>query len=608
QQLTTACYTPVYVDGRFVGAWGNTLDISSYLMRAVNDAPAGASSLIVAADGDLIAYPGIRDPARVTAEAVARYERELNLDPLIALIRAQNDDHGVVTSPDGRQLVAYGRIGGPDWYFLISMPKADIAREAGVAAFKILGVGAIALLIQLALVMYLIRGLVTRPLSQLLQRAVTNIERTDDLPFAELDDRQDEIGVLARALTAKRRGYEELLHSLESRVQHRTAELERANEAKSSFLANMSHELRTPLNGVVALSDLLKDRQTEPENREMASLIVSSGRLLEQVVNDILDMSKIEAGQLKLESAPFDLSTCLRRICDLHAAAAMAKGVSLSWRIDDGADAVYEGDAVRLTQILSNLLSNAVKFTEKGHVRLEATRAAGGLRLDVQDTGIGFDEETAQRLFRRFEQADASMTRRFGGTGLGLSICRSLSEMMGGRIDVTSTPGSGSTFTLWLPMNPVAAAQPAPDSAPTEPPAQVAARILLAEDHPTNQRVVALVLEPLGVDLVIVDDGAKALDHAIIGGFDLILMDVQMPEMDGLTATRLIRAHEAETGARRTPIVSLTANALGEHVVASLEAGADLHLAKPIRPDALIATVLDLIGHDECADEEVFAA
>lgn len=603
RRLTTGCYTPVYIDGEFVGAWGNTLDISSYLLRAVNDAPDGAVSLIVSGDGDLIAYPGFRDPGEVTQEAVERYENDLRLHSLVRRIRADGQDHGVVESADGRHLVAYGRLGGPDWYFVITTPTAAIASEAGAATLKVLATGGVALLGLSLLILFLARRLVTEPLSRLAAQVACG-GACDSTEVADIEAREDEIGVLARALAEERRRSEDLLHTLEARVRDRTAQLERANEAKSSFLANMSHELRTPLNGVVALSDLLKARQSTDEDREMAALIVSSGRLLEQVVNDILDMSKIEAGQLKLEAMPFDLEDCLKRIASLHGASAAAKGVDLECRVSPGAGGVYLGDPVRVTQVLSNLLSNAVKFTDSGIVRLSARRTREGLRVSVRDTGIGFDAETAARLFRRFEQADASMTRKYGGTGLGLSICASLVEMMGGRIEVRSSPGVGSLFSVLLPLDRVAepgatSADPAPVAAP-EPPAQAAPtrppRVLLAEDHPTNQRVVALVLEPLGVDLTIVGDGVQALEAARGGGYDLVLMDVQMPEMDGLTATRRLREHEAATGQPRTPVVSLTANALPEHVEASLAAGSDRHLAKPIRPDALIAAVMELAG------------
>ena len=371
---------------------------------------------------------------------------------------------------------------------------------------------------------------------------------------------------------------------------------EAANEAKSQFLANMSHELRTPLNGVVALGELLRTRQTSPENREMAGLIVSSGQLLERVVNDVLDVSKIEAGKLTLEAIPFDLETTVRRTADLHAASASAKGLELVCHVDDAARGVWRGDPGRLSQIVSNLLSNAVKFTAEGSVTLNVRRLGGRLCLVVRDTGAGFDKEVAARLFQRFEQADSSMTRRHGGTGLGLSICNSLAQLMGGRLRARGVPGKGAIFAATLPLQwlseaaaPEAEAPAVKGGAARAP--QRGPRILLAEDHVTNQRVVSLILAAIGAQLTVVDNGELAVAEATTRAFDLILMDMQMPVMDGLAATRLIRDHEAATNSGRTPVIALTAHALPEHVAASLAAGADRHLTKPIRPDDLLGAV-----------------
>ncbi|MDP1632137.1 MAG: ATP-binding protein [Caulobacter sp.] len=385
-----------------------------------------------------------------------------------------------------------------------------------------------------------------------------------------------------------------------------------ANAAKSQFLANMSHELRTPLNGIIAMADLLLDTQTDARAREMAETIIASGRMLEYVVNDILDVAKIEAGQMKFESEPFDLAPVLSGIADLHAAAAEAKGVKLTLTINAAAAGVYLGDRTRVGQIISNLLSNAVKFTERGEVRLSATVGRGGLRVTVGDTGAGFDRSTANRLFRRFEQADASVNRRHGGTGLGLSICKSFAEKMGGRIRVRSVAGAGSVFVVTLPLpRATAAAVEAPAPAPALP-AQDGLdrnlRILFADDHAVNQRVVAMMMAPLGVDLTIVENGQLAVEAAAVAAFDLILMDVQMPVMDGLTATRQIRAMESETGRSRTPIISLTANAMPEDVKRSLDTGADMHLAKPIRPAALIAAIESLTSAGTDAKDVTAAA
>jgi CheY-like chemotaxis protein/anti-sigma regulatory factor (Ser/Thr protein kinase) len=385
-------------------------------------------------------------------------------------------------------------------------------------------------------------------------------------------------------------------------VRDRTAQLERANAEKSRFLANMSHELRTPLNGVIAISETLARKQTTKKGRELAELIVSSGRLLERVLTDILDFSKIEAGEIRLARDEFSMKALVGGIAELHRAAAESKGLAFRWEVAEGANGRFAGDTVRLTQVLSNLLSNAVKFTETGEVRLVVDAYGTGVRFQVADTGIGFDAEVKKRLFRRFEQADASIRRRFGGTGLGLAISRSLVELMGGRIEVASSPGEGSTFSVIAPLERLEG-EVADDAGHEPEMVEIAgARVLLAEDHPTNQKVVQLILESVGVTPVIVENGAQALERLKAEPFDVVLMDMQMPELDGLSATAQLRAHERLIGARPTPVIMLTANALDEHVRASLEAGADAHLSKPIRAMALIEAIMIAMAGGQFGD------
>jgi signal transduction histidine kinase/ActR/RegA family two-component response regulator len=370
---------------------------------------------------------------------------------------------------------------------------------------------------------------------------------------------------------------------------------EAANAAKSQFLANMSHELRTPLNGIIAMSELLKVRQTDPRSQDMADTIIASSRTLEHVVNDILDVSKIEAGQMIFEMSAFDLGRLLHEVTDLHGAAAVAKGIRLEVVISPAASGRYEGDRNRVAQVLSNLLSNAVKFTDHGVIRVHARRNQAGLRIAVADTGVGFDRETARRIFQRFEQGDVSVSRKFGGTGLGLSISNSLVQMMGGRLTVRSTQHRGTCFIVGLPLQRVGDAQPLADTG-APPPAvadspRPAIRVLFADDHDVNRQIVGLILEPLGFDLTPVSNGAEAVEAARAADYDLILMDVQMPVLDGLTATQKIREFEAADGRTRTPIIFLTANAMPDDLDRSREAGGDLHISKPIRPDALIAAI-----------------
>jgi CheY-like chemotaxis protein len=330
----------------------------------------------------------------------------------------------------------------------------------------------------------------------------------------------------------------------------------------------------------------------------MVELIRTAGVTLERLVSDILDVSKIEAGQLQVELRPFDLAQAMGAVLDTHRVRAEQKG--LAFEAETRADGLFLGDSVRLGQVFGNLLGNAVKFTETGAVRARviAEDAAEGARvtLEVEDTGVGFDEAEGEKLFGRFTQADGTITRRFGGSGLGLSICRSLVEMMGGRIEARSAPGRGSAFRVILPMQ-RAAAEAASEAPQTPFVLDTPLRVLLAEDHPVNQKVVQYILEPLGAQITMVGDGAQALALLTHVRFDLVLMDMQMPVMDGLAATQALRVQEQARGELApVPVIMLSANALAEHRLKALNAGADRHLAKPITAASLIGAIRDTLA------------
>ena len=373
---------------------------------------------------------------------------------------------------------------------------------------------------------------------------------------------------------------------------------EAANVAKSQFLANMSHEIRTPLNGVIGLSQALAKTELTADQREMLDLMQASGRTLQTLLSDILDLARVESGKLELTEDAFELAVVVREAAQLYAENARQKRLDFHVDIDLEDGVWVMGDAVRVKQVLTNLISNAVKFTSQGFVGLVVQQGQDRdgrpvLRFTVEDSGIGFDAATRERLFTRFEQADGGITRKFGGSGLGLSICRQLADMMGGDLDCESEPGSGAAFILTLPLKPCAAPKtPEPaDTAAQHADGARAVRILVADDHPTNRRVIELILAQTPAKIVMAENGAEALEAFRADVFDLVLMDMQMPVMDGLTATQEIRLHEAAMGMARTPIVMLTANAMPEHVAAGRAAGADHHLAKPFNAAELLSLV-----------------
>ena len=416
----------------------------------------------------------------------------------------------------------------------------------------------------------------------------------DEVPGALAEDDIASLSTSLAGLVAEREASRKAL-------EHAKEAAEAANRAKSDFLANMSHEIRTPMNGILGMTDLVLATPLAPEQREHLEAVRASSDALLFIINEILDFSKIEAGKLQVEHIDFDLDQVLDGTVRGLAPQARTKGLVLEHQRADGVPSRVNGDPVRLRQVLLNLLGNALKFTSAGWVRLSCDREPGPqgevLHFCVSDSGIGIDSDRLAQIFDPFAQADASTTRRFGGTGLGLTISKRLVELMDGRIWVDSREGAGSAFHFTVPLRvALAPAATAPTTAPAaSAPPLAGVRVLLVEDTPVNQKLAMALLGRQGVNVTLAADGQQAMIAVADDHFDIILMDLQMPDMDGITATQHIRALERERGTPPTPILAMTANAMPGVRESCLAAGMNDYVTKPMRADQLFSAISALL-------------
>lgn len=623
---TTGCHTPVYIQGEFVGAWGSSILLDKLLDDAIADHPVGATNMILTADGKLIAHPTLTKQGQVDNRQleIAQSDNEL-LKEIYAATQLHNREHTAVFELEEADFyMAAGHIVGPDWYFVTIYPRALVMAEARENAVLILYIGAAGIILVLIALYFALSKQIIRPI-QALVRHTQSLARGhfDNLPPRpdRMLGKGNELDQLAYSTERMARRISKLVNGLESRVQERTEQLERArrhaekaSSAKSDFLANMSHEIRTPLTGILGMLDAMNAQDLPEDAADCAIMARQSAETLLELVNDVLDLSRIEAGKFVLKTNPVDVRKLLESTLVSLQPLAASKRLSLEADFADTDEWWAQADSKVVRQVAINLIGNALKFTSIGYVRLTARfdrlpSNKAVLSFTVTDTGIGIPLEMQDRLFDRFETM-GSEDRTEKSTGLGLAITQELVTMMGGGVSLKSEPGKGSRFTVTVPLDtaekPAATSAPAPIPQPTidagknpDTPARdsktspvAGLRILAVDDNPINRAVLTKLCRSLGIEPEVLPGPREFIDHVdrMVSGRqqapDALLIDINMPGMDGLTALKHVRLLGG--WAARVPALAFTAHAIDGAEQNFIKNGMQGYIGKPIDRDKFV--------------------